>query len=71
MVIDAKSSYPAPRAVSPRLVGNVVHARGFAGEGRTVEIAAGVARARLLVSEGGSFYHNVEEKLFNRARHVF
>ena len=39
--------------------------------GETIEIAAGETRARLLVSEGGSFYHNVEEKLFNRARHAF
>jgi hypothetical protein len=39
--------------------------------GETIEIAAGEMRARLLVSEGGSFYHNVEEKLFNRARHAF
>jgi NAD+ kinase len=39
--------------------------------GETVEITAGAIRARLLVSEGGSFYHNVEEKLFNRASHVF
>jgi len=37
--------------------------------GEAIEIAAGGARARLLVSEDGSFYHNVEEKLFNRARH--
>jgi NAD+ kinase len=39
--------------------------------GETVEISAGATRARLLVQEGGSFYHNVEEKLFNRARHAF
>jgi NAD kinase len=39
--------------------------------GETVEISAGATRARLLVHEGGSFYHNVEEKLFNRARHAF
>jgi len=34
--------------------------------GDAVEIAAGPERARLLVREDGSFYHNVEEKLFNR-----
>jgi len=39
--------------------------------GETIEITAGPTRARLLVTEGGSFYHNVEEKLFNRASHVF
>ncbi len=39
--------------------------------GETIEISAGTTRARLLVQEGGSFYHNVEEKLFNRARHAF
>ncbi len=38
--------------------------------GDTVEIAAGRERARLLVHEDGSFYHNVEEKLFNRKRHA-
>ena len=38
--------------------------------GETIEIMAGETRARLLVSQGGSFYHNVEE-LFNRARHAF
>jgi NAD+ kinase len=37
--------------------------------GETVEIAAGSERARLLVRADGSFYHNVEEKLFNRMRH--
>jgi NAD+ kinase len=37
--------------------------------GETVEIAAGSERARLLVRADGSFYHNVEEKLFNRTRH--
>ena len=37
--------------------------------GETVAIAAGTERARLLVRQDGSFYHNVEEKLFNRIRH--
>jgi NAD+ kinase len=31
-----------------------------------IHVAAGRETARLLVSEGGSFYQNVEEKLFNR-----
>ncbi len=34
--------------------------------GDAVEITGGSERARLLVREGGSFYHNVEEKLFDR-----
>ena len=38
--------------------------------GDRVEVAAGRSRARLLVREGGSFYHNVEEKLFNRTPHA-
>ena len=35
--------------------------------GDHIEVAAGEQRARLLVREGGSFYQNVEEKLFNRS----
>jgi NAD+ kinase len=43
---------------------------GRLGPGERVEIAAGESRARLLVAEGGSFYKNVEEKLFNRSPHA-
>jgi hypothetical protein len=34
--------------------------------GDGVHVAAGEARARLLVRAEGSFYQNVEEKLFDR-----
>jgi NAD+ kinase len=43
---------------------------GRLSSGDYVEIRAGESRARLLVQEGGSFYNNVEEKLFNRAPHA-
>jgi NAD+ kinase len=43
---------------------------GRLATGAAVEISAGRSRARLLVHEGGSFYHNVEEKLFNRTPHA-
>lgn len=35
--------------------------------GHSVEITTAEPRARLLIKEGGSFYRNVEEKLFNRS----
>ena len=38
--------------------------------GHAVEITTAEPRARLLVKEGGSFYRNVEEKLFNRSRYA-
>ena len=39
---------------------------GRLGYGDEVRIVAGAARARLLVTSEGSFYQNVEEKLFDR-----
>ena len=38
--------------------------------GHALEITTAAPRARLLVKEGGSFYRNVEEKLFNRSRYA-
>jgi len=38
--------------------------------GHDIEVTTGQARARLLIREGGSFYQNVEEKLFNRSRYA-
>jgi NAD+ kinase len=38
--------------------------------GHSVEITTARPRARLLIKEGGSFYRNVEEKLFNRSRYA-
>ena len=54
----------SPEEDADIMADGVVVARMCCGE--EVEIAAGPERARLLVREGGSFYHNVEEKLFNR-----
>jgi NAD+ kinase len=38
--------------------------------GHSVEITTAEPRARLLIKEGGSFYGNVEEKLFNRSHYA-
>ena len=38
--------------------------------GHSVEMTTAEPRARLLIKEGGSFYGNVEEKLFNRSRYA-
>jgi len=39
---------------------------GCVGQGDEVRVAAGEQRARLLVRDKGSFYQNVQEKLFHR-----
>jgi NAD+ kinase len=36
----------------------------------SVEVTTAEPRARLLIKEGGSFYRNVEEKLFNRSHYA-
>jgi NAD+ kinase len=61
------------RNASPADVAEIIadgHDAGRLRSGETVEISAAASRARLLVREGGSFYSNVEEKLFNRTPHA-
>jgi NAD+ kinase len=61
-VISARNMSPldeAEIAVDGDVVGRLRY-------GESVEMAASELRARLLVREGGTFYHNVEEKLFYR-----
>jgi len=57
------------RNVSPFQEAEIVvdgQSRGRLGCGDAVRIAAGSQRARLMVSDEGSFYQNVEAKLFDR-----
>ena len=64
-VIEVHNASPADEA--ELLADGSVVGRLCCGE--TVSIAAGTEHARLLIRQDGSFYHNVEEKLFNRMRH--
>jgi len=64
-VIEVHNASPSDEAEI--LADGVVVGRLCCGE--TVSIAAGTEHARLLIRQDGSFYRNVEEKLFNHPRH--
>jgi NAD+ kinase len=68
-VVLRPDHFISARNVSPQQEAAVVvdgEAVGCLSHGEEVRVVAGGARARLLVTAEGSFYHNVEEKLFDR-----